>query len=783
MNPFGSDLELRKFQQGDNESSDEDDLEPPFEIHGIQPTQPQPGLLDFADFTPKPLELPAGPVPPESRPSLPHSSVLYPPPLRGSQIQIQIFDSDSNNIVHESSDSDSEDAPPSMLYEQEQQVPLIPVPVPANLPIPPRNTRLAPHPARQQYDLSHVNRLNAGRTARKQDQPPHRSPVITGWKDVYNMDEFLQRLYEYYDGKGFQCIVLASFTNLLTVAFVVALTLFLTECVDYSLIPTSKKLEQVLVANCLANMSWSSTIIAFGVGSWWAYMVIRTVLYQIPKLLETSHFVATVLEISEQDLQFMLWKDFAGKIVSSYDATLRRMQGTGRKLDAHIIANRIMRKENYLIAMVNKDVLDLTVPGLGRGQWLTRMMQDYIIYYGVFGFVFDEKGAFRKRFLKETNKARLTVGLQRRFQKMALLSLALSPVLFVYLIVQSFFKLSEEYRQNPALLGARAYSPLANWKMREFNELPHIFNKRLTRSHEHATKYMNQFPNHLVVILARFVSFVSGSFATVLVIITLFEEEFQQGFEITPNRSALFYIGIFGSILAVTQGLTLENIVHEPQRWMNEVVLDTHYLPDEWRDRAHLPSVRDEFAGMFNHKLVLLLYELLSVLLVPIILYTSLPNCAGQIIDFVREFTVQVESIGHICSFAVFDFERHGNVKYGSKEPGGRSPADDHQSSKNGKLEQSFMNFKSNNPAWDPGNRGSEYLAKVIRRHPVGKSTLGPPLLSSRLLSMSHSEFPAHSMMQTGTESISAASFDEAQDDIARELVGLLDAFYRGNHT
>jgi autophagy-related protein 9 len=180
-------------------------------------------------------------------------------------------------------------------------------------------------------------------------------------------------------------------------------------------------------------------------------------------------------------------------------------------------------------------------------------------------------------------------------------SLLLSPIIFIYLIVQSFFKLSEvgyamqyitqEYRQNPALLGLRAYSPWATWKMREFNELPHIFNKRLTRSHEKATKYMIQFPNHILIICARFISFVAGSFATVLLVITLFEEEFQQGFEITPNRSAFFYIGIFGSLLAVTQGMTGENTVHEPQRWMNEVVLDTHYLPDEWRDRAHLPAV------------------------------------------------------------------------------------------------------------------------------------------------------------------------------------------------
>lgn len=93
------------------------------------------------------------------------------------------------------------------------------------------------------------------------------------------------------------------------------------------------------------------------------------------------------------------------------------------------------------------------------------------------------------------------------------------------------------------------------------------------------------------------------------------------------------------------------------------MVLDTHYLPVEWREKAHHLEVRDQFAVMFDHKLVLLFYELLSVLLIPIILFTSLPNSAEKIIDFIRDFTIHVESAGYICSFAVFDFERHGNVK------------------------------------------------------------------------------------------------------------------------
>lgn len=76
-----------------------------------------------------------------------------------------------------------------------------------------------------------------------------------------------------------------------------------------------------------------------------------------------------------------------------------------------------MRKDNYLIAMFNKDILDLSIPILGKRQWMTQLMQDYLAY-GIFSFMFDANGKFRKRFLKASNKTRLTAALQNRFQTM-----------------------------------------------------------------------------------------------------------------------------------------------------------------------------------------------------------------------------------------------------------------------------------------------------------------------------------------------------------------------------
>lgn len=58
--------------------------------------------------------------------------------------------------------------------------------------------------------------------------------------------------------------------------------------------------------------------------------------------------------------------------------------------------------------------------------------------------------------------------------------------------------------------------------------------------------------------------------------------------------------------------------------------------------------------------------EMASILLTPFVLYFSLPYCTDAILDFVRDHTVFVEGVGDICSLANFDFEKHGNSKYGA---------------------------------------------------------------------------------------------------------------------
>lgn len=69
---------------------------------------------------------------------------------------------------------------------------------------------------------------------------------------------------------------------------------------------------------------------------------------------------------------------------------------------------------------------------------------------------------------------------------------------------------------------------------------------------------------------------------------------------------------------------------------------------------------------LFPYNQVFILEELLSPIVTPFILIFLLRNKSLEIIDFFRNFTVEVVGVGDICSFAQMDIRRHGNPTVGS---------------------------------------------------------------------------------------------------------------------
>lgn len=207
-----------------------------------------------------------------------------------------------------------------------------------------------------------------------------------------------------------------------------------------------------------------------------------------------------------------------------------------------------------------------------------------------------------------------------------------------------------------------------------------------------AQRYIAQFPSVITERLARTVTFVAGSLATVLAIATMVDPDLFLGFEITHDRTALFYLSVFAGAWAIARGMIPEdNTVFNPEYALRQVIEYTHYEPSHWNDRLHSYEVKSEFSGLYKQKVIIFMEELVSILIAPLILSISLPRSSDQIVDFFREFTIHVDGLGYVCSFAVFDFKKVPKQTGPNADVRG-----DYYSTKHGKMAASFYGFLDN---------------------------------------------------------------------------------------
>ena len=441
-----------------------------------------------------------------------------------------------------------------------------------------------------------------------------------------------------------------------------------------------------------------------------------------------QNFYHYLLNVSDTDIQTMSWQEIVKRLMllrDSNPATAagvkekhRRFIGSQSKqrMDAHDIANRLMRKDNYLIALINKDILDLTLPiPFLRGRQLFSKTLEWNLSLSILDFVFDERGQVRPLFLKETHRRSLSESLRRRFIFAGFMNVLCAPFIVIFFILLYFFRYFNEFKSNPSQIGSRQYTPLAEWKFRGFNELYHLFQRRINMSYPFASRYVDQFPKDKTVQLAKFVAFVAGALASILALASVIDPESFLAFEITPERTVLFYLGIFGTVWAVARGVVPEEgLVFDPEFALSNVVEYTHYLPSNWHGRLHSNEVRAEFTQLYQMKVVIFLEEILSIILTPFILWISLPKCSDRIVDFFREFTVHVDGLGYVCSFAVFDFKKTSNNAaqvYGGVAQDLRG---DYFATKDNKMLTSYYNFIDN---YGPNQRfGAPFLHSTSKQ-------------------------------------------------------------------
>lgn len=263
---------------------------------------------------------------------------------------------------------------------------------------------------------------------------------------------------------------------------------------------------------------------------------------------------------------------------------------------------------------------------------------------------------------------------------------------------------------------------------------------------------MNSFLSPLLAIIARRFSQVAGALLSVLIILTVYDED------VITVEHILTLLTALGASIALSRAFLPDS---EPNRWTPAeldaaVIAHIHYRPHGYP--AHTLQAQKGMGNIFVYKTTAIVEELLSPLITPYILIRHLRPRALEIIDFFRTYTLELADIGDVCSFSQFNFQQNGHriftdpllltseTQRARPEQGanglsatstsGQNKAellpDERHTTRNGKLELSLIHFKLMNPSWQPADNGqAQFIDRFTRQSkddpnfPVLASTAG----------------------------------------------------------
>ncbi|XP_020211468.1 autophagy-related protein 9 isoform X2 [Cajanus cajan] len=545
---------------------------------------------------------------------------------------------------------------------------------------------------------------------------------------IADLDLFFERLYSYYCEKGLWCIIIKWIVELLSLGFTICFSGFFLLYVDWNGLRNAKcgmdavesgikpcdLAKEALHQHPLTPLTLTKAIIVgyLGIFSiYWIFCFLRF-FAQLKDILEIRHFYYNSLHVTDNEIQTMPWATILEKVV-----LVQRSQQlcVVKDLSAHDIVMRLMRKENYLIGMLNKGVLAFPIsqwfPGAGptvksssngtQNRLILTKTLEWTLNWCILQSMFDRNFCVRRDFVSNPKT------LQKRLMVVGLAMLLLSPFLVIFMVVYLFLRHAEQFYNHPSTASSRRWSNLSRWIFREFNEVDHLFKHRINSSVLHASDYVKQFPSPIISIIAKFISFVSGGFAAILIIIAFLEESLLEGHIF--GRNLFWYGAVFGAITAISRAaITNELLVLDAEGAMSMVVQHTHYMPKRWRGKESIEMVRVEFETLFQYTGMMLLEEMASIFLTPYLLLFVVPKRVDDILQFIADFTINVEGVGHVCSFSAFDFQEHGNSHYGSP-----CNAPYSRRSSQGKMEKSLLSFQSSYPSWEPNAEGKQFLLNL----------------------------------------------------------------------
>lgn len=483
-------------------------------------------------------------------------------------------------------------------------------------------------------------------------------------------------IYEYYQSKGLSYYVIKNITMIIIGVAIALLPIIIFGCIDYQGLPSAVKLSDIFYP---FSKGWHRANIFFKLSTIVFLLYIFASLIQflisIPRYTRSHKYFESVLGISDRDISTTKWNEIV-ESVSVSDAL--------QPVSMLTIAQEILRSDNYICSLVSDpSILTWKFPTMTSVQHFP-MSQFFFNFFklALRGVVIDKNGNSLVNGAQTARQPRIQNKLSLRFRMIGILLFLSIPLMLPFQILYIIFNLSKTIRtisennsisknngnlnngsvQPSSGLSFREWTPEAKWAIREYNELPHLFKIRISKSYEYANSYLDQFPVVFVQPIAKIVSFASGSILIILALIALATDiNLILTTKVFAGKSVAWFaiILVFIYIISSKIGNKQPPILAADES-MAELEKYIHYDFRDETNSVHSIATQKRLAHFFQPIWKQIFLEIVSVFLNPFLFTVVLPVKSGSIVEFIKTNSVENPELGWICAFSTFDMSDRG---------------------------------------------------------------------------------------------------------------------------
>lgn len=494
--------------------------------------------------------------------------------------------------------------------------------------------------------------------------PSNRERNVAWRQYMHDLDDFFIRIYKYHQKSGFLCLVCGHLLELVQIVYSVFLPIFFLNYVDYEILFRNKPPDPTNPTAKVHIYDVVKPLNTVIIPPLQLFAIYLTVIFLMWKSAKTVHSLIINLAIRQfykdvlhiNDCSLLAWQDVQTRIIHAKQNFLVQ-DGHLTELDIH---NRILRHTNYMIALINRGVLPIYYrwPLIGESTFFTQSFLyncQLLFFRGPFKCIFEENWLITDDVKNSSHRQVVAKKLERNIMILALINLLLSPVLLVWQILYFFYSNAALVKRDPVVLGLRNWSLYARWFCRHFNELDHQLNDRLNHAYKPARNYMDAFTSPLLEILARHVRFVTGSTFAILLVLTIIDEDVIQVVHLLTIVTALWLVwSSAGGFIPPDIPLRFTKT-----ELYEQILQHIHYVPRNYP--PYTPQARACMGDLFQYKIIKLLEELLSTVATPYIMIRHLRPRSLEIVDFFRNYTIEVLGTGDVCVFSMMNIKENGN--------------------------------------------------------------------------------------------------------------------------